>query len=137
MPKVFTVVEKVKKRYRETTLRSFVWTLATLDKNCDIDNPEEVYEYCRKLPNAARNYWAYYKIYAKSWGLKLPEVNFDKNKSIPFVPTEEMLNLVIQKTKLEKTRKAFLILKHTRKPTPTLHHHHKLLNFKQNKKGKF
>jgi len=41
MPKVFTVFEKIKGKYREKTLRSFLIHMRILDKNCEIDGGKE------------------------------------------------------------------------------------------------
>ena len=84
-----------------------------LDKNVDIDNPKEVWDFINQNynDNGKRITWEYYKIYASNQNLNLQNLRFDWVKKIPFIPTEEMLDNIISTVKKEKIRNSLRILK--------------------------
>jgi hypothetical protein len=97
MPKVFVVAETLRGRYSERTLKTFVESMKTLDRYCDIDNPVDVLRYIEeKIPRAKKNYWDFYKMYAKFYGIPLPSTRFRKNRPTPYVPPREMLEHVYE-----------------------------------------
>jgi len=114
MPKVLVAAEKLRGQYADSTLKSFVEIMGTLNRYCDIDNAAEVLSYIeRQVPKAKKNYWEFYKIYAKFYGIPLPSARFRKNRSIPFVPVEEMLEDIIKAVKKPEAKASLRILKAT------------------------
>jgi len=69
------VVEKVKRKYRKSTLKNFVNTLRALDRQVDIDNPIGVYDYVSNnfKDNGKIITWQYYTIYARHKGYLLKD----------------------------------------------------------------
>jgi len=114
MPRVLLVAERLRGQYAERTLKTFVELLKTLDRYCDIDNPIEVLRYIEgRVPRAKKNYWDFYKIYARFYGIPLPSARFRKNRPIPYVPPGEMLEDIIRAVKKPAMRNALRILKAT------------------------
>jgi integrase len=114
MPRVLLVTEKLKGQYAERTLKTFVELLKTLDRYCDIDNPVDVLRYVEeRVPKAKKNYWDFYKIYARFYGIPLSSARFRKNRPVPYVPPGEMLEDIIRAVKKAALRNALRIMKAT------------------------
>ncbi|RLI02559.1 hypothetical protein DRO30_02440 [Candidatus Bathyarchaeota archaeon] len=113
MPKVFTVFEKIKGKYRETTLKNFLNHMRILDKNCDIDNPREVWNFINNnyRDNGKKFMWHYYLMYARTVGLNINDLKFEQVKKIPFLPSEEMLDNIINTIHKNKIRNSVRLLK--------------------------
>jgi len=107
------VVEKIKRRYREKTLENFVKPMKILDKHVDIDNPVEVWDYINKNyhDNGKKIFWNYYLMYAKCKNLNVENLRFEPVKKVPFIPSEDMLDNLINRCKGRKGRNTLKILK--------------------------
>lgn len=107
MPKVLLVAEALKGRYSEKTLKTFVESMKTLDRYCDIDNPVDVLRYIEeKVPRAKKNYWDFYRMHAKFYGIPLPSTRFRKNRPTRMFLPEKCLNIFMSLSLLFNCGKA-------------------------------
>ena len=84
-----------------------------LDKHVDIDNPVEVWDYINKNyhDNGKKIFWNYYLMYAKCKNLNVENLRFEPVKKVPFIPSEDMLDNLINRCKGRKGRNTLKILK--------------------------
>jgi len=116
MPKVLVAAEKMLGNYKESTIKRFVKELKTLDKKIDIDDGDTVLKFLKTANleiNSKTKDWFFWKVYAKYNGLKIPEAKFGKNLKIPYVPSEEMIDAVINGARNGLTRNSLILMKHT------------------------
>ncbi|MFH1327704.1 MAG: hypothetical protein ABIH76_02460 [Candidatus Bathyarchaeota archaeon] len=88
------------------------------DRNCvDVDDSDAVVEWlknsCRWSETGKRILYSFYKMYAREVGLTVENLRFEFTKKIPFVPSEDMLDVVINSARNVKTKNTLRILKLT------------------------